>query len=148
MIDYERICHAAKLRAGRVGPWIDHRDLAQEAALRGLMGRKSIDGPISDYLRKQAIVGSRGQCTSEPLSVVANYASSERRSEPILPTVRAALRRLTPRQQVILRLIYVEEREVREVAGIMGLVPAYVSQLHNGALREARLYAGVRIGQP
>lgn len=52
LIDYDHICSVARFKSRILPPSIDWRDLAQEAALRGLMGRQSIDGPMQDLLRK------------------------------------------------------------------------------------------------
>ncbi len=84
MIDYDHICRVARYRARSLPPSVDWRDLAQEAALRGLMGRKSIDGPMTDLLRKDAIFGSVRTRLFDRVSLLPNTSVVKPTIETIL----------------------------------------------------------------
>lgn len=144
MIDHRHIDYTAKRLAGKLrGNLIEWRDLAQEAKLRALSGRKSIRGPMLDLLRCGVIGDSRRRppqgrvaldrnqpCADTPESV---YARRE------LPTTLIhAIAALDERSRLLLRLIYWDDMKSEDAAAILGVSQGRVTQIRQQVIRKLK----------
>jgi RNA polymerase sigma-70 factor (ECF subfamily) len=84
-----------------------------------------------DHLRKQAPTG-------EPIEDHADALAAP--EQPLLPNVGLPLPKdlLTPRQALILKLIYEDDRDVEEVAAILGIGAPSVRSLRHKAITRLR----------
>lgn len=143
-IDYDRIRRIA-FRRGRMlrgAASIDWEDLAQEAVLAALRGRKSIHGPMYDLARQQGMIGRHRSHHAnfqrvDP-DVLGLLPAAEASGFTILARVEGALASLPPPLQVILRLLYWEGASQQEAASQVGITQGRVSQLHSEAIRLVR----------
>jgi len=135
-IDYDLICRVAKRRAQTLrGQRVEWEDLAQETILHALKGRKSIDGPMTDLLRRDMFnsrsVSRQHRVSLRELAVVPRYN--------YLPLgVQRAISELTPRQSQVLYLIYWQGHSNREAAKELGVNESRVGQLNRAILKRFR----------
>ena len=140
MIDYERICATATWRKRRLKPCIDWRDLAQEAALYGLMGRKSVDGPMQDLLRREPFIG-RGRVKvnlSRELLCDANLPPIEAQEHIIMPRIERALEALPFRWRKAIYNKFWLGYSQTEIAKDFGISHGRVTQIQNAAIERIR----------
>ena len=148
LIDYDLICKVAKQRARKLPYGVaDWRDLAQEAALRGLMGRKSVDGPMQDLLRKQ-LVGSEVRSGKSATILVDldtisyNLTTSSAAADTVLiadETIKQLVYdpKLTSREQRLLKAIIKGNATLEELAYRRKVSPGRISQLLASAKHKA-----------
>lgn len=107
------ISRMARYQASRLrGGLIEAGDLENEAVLAALRGRKSISGPMQDFIHKQSIVGTyhhsiKVPATRVPLDSISRVSvpSHEKRSIEKV-SVEKLLSELTVRQKAALTLHY------------------------------------------
>ncbi len=138
VIDYDHICRVARCRKKILPANIDWRDLANEAAVRGLMGRKSIDGPITDFLRASKSPGSRRRGESRWCSLPSNLRISPFSDEIIMSRLQSAICALPARSRAILAMRFWFGFEREEIAARIGVVANYAGQLQANALKQLR----------
>lgn len=124
-IDYERICRVAHKHARKL-PFTDWRDLAQEAALATLSGRKSIDGPMLDWLRRQGWITNHRSASVNPgwerVSFHGNLPNTPSGESRVIALVdlQHLLGRLTPKRRtaiVLQHIVGMTEGEILKAFG-------------------------------
>jgi RNA polymerase sigma factor (sigma-70 family) len=143
VIDYDFVCRIARFRARSLPPSIDWRDLAQEAAVCILAGRKSITGPMIDYLRHQGMTGRRQpQCKRLPATVLDALPARER-GDFLMAGVSSAVVKLRPRQREVIMAHYWRDELIVDIARRLGVDDSRVSQIHREALAAIRRQIGL-----
>lgn len=130
--NFDLINRIAKIKAKKLPPWalVDADDLAQESIVHALHGRKSIDGPMKDLMRKQ---GRFGDTRCSPASFQIHKDSTALRSPSHLNRVisrvdiERLLSKLPPRRRQYIQLHYLDGMSVSETAEAMGTNSRHVS---------------------
>lgn len=153
MTDYHRLQIAARAIIGtaRGQAVFDADDLAQETALRQLSGRKSIDGPMRDLVRRDGRIGGTKRarlCYSVPIYEAAQLRAPEENKEHELVRiaaerekegrVRQAVRRLHPSRQRVIQAYFFEALPLKQVGRALGFNESRACQLKNSALAQLR----------
>lgn len=101
----------------------EFRQMLQDVAVTTLC---SLDDPIKEEdaeSRLSLIVDDRAK---DPESVVNDFYLKE--------ALCAAIDKLTEKERMVVSLFYYEELSLSEIAGVMGLTPSRISQLHSKAI--------------
>lgn len=157
LIDYSNIRRAADRLYSRLprGVGIDADDLAQEAVLAGLRGRKSRDWPMIDLLRKQGWMRQH-RCNYKgrrPVSFPERHNDRFKRSFArensygavhleqawiAAVDVYTLLDRLDPRQKEAIRLHYLVGMTAPEIAIELGLSPSLAAARIGNGMKNMR----------
>lgn len=136
MIDYAQIQRTARRFAARLPFWaaVDVNDLAQEAALGALRGRKSRDGAIQDLLRRQGWISnhrSRGRRRVE-LNERSHRVTPESKWSAAID-VHGLLGRLSPLQREAVELHYLAGMGEGEISEFLCIpIQRVKNRIHQG----------------
>lgn len=132
-MDYDLICRVAKRYTSKLPPSIDWRDLANEAAVKMLAGRKSIDGPMQDLLRKGLVGNIRFAKTLQTVDI-GDFAATE-----VLPDAALMLKErieqmiydpiLTVKEHRLLKAVLKDNVPTKELARRRNITEGRVSQM-------------------
>jgi len=146
-IDYDLICRAARKYSSKLPSSVDWRDLAQQAALHGLMGRASIDGPMQDFLRKIPMVGGTRTKVMAHLvdldDVGSTLAANDARPDVVV-IIDEAVKQLiydpvlTARERRLLRAMLKDNASLEKLARRRRITPGRVGQLLMGIREKLR----------
>jgi len=120
------------------------------AVLRGFGGRCSLGGYLQVIATRTALNHVRGERRKgwlrfRPLDAVADRPIEDPQEAPDaarLDSLRKALEKLPPRDQLILKLFHLDGAQYKEIAGILGLSPNAVSPALIRARQKLRALLG------
>ena len=148
-LNYESLCYGARLYASRLNYYVDWRDLAHEAVVKRLRGRKFAQGAMKDLVSRRPLFGRiRPTIRRYRYQIVSTEELFARRTPGpplseglILARLQRRIEGLPPGWRTVLDRHYWGGLNFEEIAAEMGVTPPRVSQLHKAAILALRDWA-------